>query len=200
MKKKEYDIWKDPPSRDWTVKDLKTFIKERTRTANERIYSYKELNLHDKVYEHMLHKLEPYAGKKGTLIQGFRGKTKSQLVMQAKKLEAFKRVDVITPQAVQEEKDRVFDAYEKFTYNYGLDMSLETYEKLVDAFGTIGDEIMGRFDYMAFVDEYVQTIKAGKEVNIVKIVEEEFRLHKGIDMLQRTTNIVNRIRDEAGFS
>ncbi len=188
------------PNSKWTVEELKSYIRESTKEANTRIDSYKKLNLHDPVFERVTEKLLRVNPTKGNKLKlGFAGQKKTQLLARAKRFEEFKRVDTITPEAIQEEKDKIWEAYETFTDNYGYDMSLETYESMVDAFGTLGDEILGTFDYMALVEEYANATDEGLEIDLVKIVNNELKTHKGIDAKKRVENIVEAIRVEAGL-
>ena len=187
-------------SNKWTVEELKDYIRKNTKEANARIDSYKKLNLHDPVFDRVTEKLLRINPTKDDKLKiGFRGQKKSQLLARAKRFEEFKRMDTITPEAIQEEKDKIWEAYETFTDNYGYDMSLEAYESMVDAFGTLGDEILGTFDYMALVEEYAEAADEGLEIDLVKIVNDELKAHKGIDAKQRVDNLVQAIREAANL-
>jgi len=188
------------PSNKWTVEELKDYIRKSTKEANARIDSYKKLNLHDPVFDRVTEKLLRINPTKGDKLKiGFRGQKKSQLLARAKRFEEFKRMDTITPEAIQEEKDKIWQAYESFTTDNGYDMSLEAYESMVDAFGTLGDEILGTFDYMALVEEYAEAVDEGLEIDLVKIVNNELKAHKGIDAKQRVDNLVQAIREAANL-
>ena len=188
------------PSNKWTVEELKSYIRENTKEANTRIHSYMKLNLKDPVFERVTEKLMRVNPTKGNKLKlGFAGQKKSQLLARAKRFEEFRRVDTITPEAIQEEKDKIWQAYESFTTDNGYDMSLEAYESMVDAFGTLGDEILGTFDYMALVEEYAEAVDEGLEIDLVKIVNDELKAHKGIDSKQRVDNLVQAIREAANL-
>jgi hypothetical protein len=189
------------PSNKWTVEELKDYIRKSTKEANARIDSYKKLNLNDPVFDRVTEKLLRINPTKDDKLKlGFKGQKKRQLLMRAKRFEEFKRVDTITPEAIQAEKDKVWEMYASFTGDNGYDMSLKTYEELVDAFGVLGDDVIGTFDYMALVEQYSQAVDAGKEIDLVAIINRELNQHKGIDAKQRVDNIVEAIRIEAGLA
>lgn len=195
----KYDKDPDSPSKDWTIKELKQYIREKTDIANERIESYKALNLHDPVFERVYEKVARTSGvdKNGKLKATFYKKHKSSLVFQARRLQSFMNIDTITPQAIRDEEAKVYEAWQKFMSNNIIDMSLEDYEKLTDAFGTLGDDILGTFKYMGVVDTYLELSKpeTGKKIDLVWIIERELKKHPGIDGKKRVDNIIKAIRE-----
>lgn len=126
------------PSKKWKVKDIQQWIREQTEKANEIVKKVLGGEYTDSKYVDEIRKMQKATGQKRTGIENpislmFRGKTKSKLLSQARKLRNFFKADEEI-RAKEESDKRANRAYGTFKERYG-DISRDTFNKMRDVFG-----------------------------------------------------------------
>ena len=126
------------PSKKWKVKEIQQWIREQTEKANKIVKKVLDGEFTDSKYADEIRKMQKATGQKRTGVDKpisllFRGKTKSQLLSQARKLRNFFKADEEI-RAKEESDKRANRAYDTFKDRYG-DISRDTFNKMRDVFG-----------------------------------------------------------------
>ena len=141
------------PFKFGTVNWYKYEIRGLTEKANERFYEYNQVDYMPTQLEKWRDRLLTYSGKpnplkkKDTLGLGFSGKRKNVLVRQFKELKHFMKTDVFSNEAKASLTEREQKAYMEFNKNNVLDWDYEKWNRMVDTFGNIDQELLNSFGY-----------------------------------------------------
>ena len=198
------------PSEKWTVAQIKAYIRRETAQANQRISEFREKNFGGKtseLFDKMINKLKRNSGVKsggnrgeiGVGLSTKRYRKKNELLHQARGLEQFEQFDIYSDTAKREFSDKEKRAYDTFQKMYHMDMTMERYHDMVEMLGSVGSEVLGKFNYMGAIEAWNEAIEEGRDdMNFVEIVNEEMRYAKGQGMTARdiTDRIVRRIRGD----
>lgn len=207
--KKVIQIPEGRPSEKWTVGQVKEYIRRETAKANVRINEFRQKNYGDRItatFNRMVHKLKVNSGVKsggnrgeiGLGLSTKRYRKKNELLQQAKGLQEFEQFDVYSETAEKEYSDKVKRAYETFEKTYHMEMNIDQYENMVEMLGTIGGEVLGKFNYMGVMEAYNEAIQDGRDdINLVAMVNDVMREAKGQGYNAReiTDEIVRRLQE-----
>lgn len=134
---------------DLTTRELRKQIREKTKEVNARIFEYRLSDESHNIIETEIKKLKTYAGttpKKVEIGVGNLSKRhKSELQRQLAGLERFIEKDIYTPQAIEQQEQRIQQSYETFKKRYA-------------------DESFTRSDFTYFVDT----------MNVIKNVTRDY--------------------------
>ena len=204
------------PKKKWTTKQLKAYIKQRTKEANKNINEYRDKVKKGDIEEYrsvenVIEKLRAKAGVKGRkgaeIGLGLSGKKKEALLEQARGLARYKQFDVWSEDFKREQEEKTQKAYKSFKSNLlykGVDVTYEEYKDMVSQLGTIGEAVLGKLDYEAALEQYSQALRSGKKINLVKIFNDvdgaiksgKAKVYDNEDMLDM---IVEEIRRQSKF-
>lgn len=197
------------PSDKWTIGQIKEYIRRETAVVNTRINEFKNKNFSEKqqtLVNKMIGKLKTNSGVKsggnrgeiGLGLSTKRYRKKNELLQQAKGLQEFEQFDIFSDTAEKEYSDKIKKAYNTFQKMYHMDMSMDQYEDMVEMLGTIGSEVLGKFNYMGVIEAYNEAIQDGRSnVNLVAMVNDVMKEAKGQGYNAReiTEEIVRRIQE-----
>lgn len=197
------------PSKKWTVKELKQWIRERTGEVNKRINEYREYKTQAPMEKQIksLQKKIGKAGRKGReILLGFEKrvggkrvyKSKEELLSQARKLQSFIKSDVYSDISYTQLDEKAERARQTFNERFGYDLSESEYYNWVENMGTIGADAKGTFSYVTAGAVYAEARRSGVKVNLADIVEKANNKSKGKgwDKQRLTDEILSEIKNE----
>ena len=197
------------PSKKWTVKELKQWIRERTGEVNKRINEYREYKTQAPM-EKQIKSLQKKIGKAGSkgreILLGFEKrvdgkrvyKSKEELLSQARKLQSFIKSDVYSDTSYTQLDEKAERARQTFNERFGYDLSESEYYNWVENMGTIGADAKGTFSYVTAGAAYAEARRSGVKVNLADIVERATKKSKGRgwDKQRMTDEILEGIKKE----
>ena len=150
------------PSSSWTVKELKQFIREKTRQINFDLYTmYEQGKKPTKAVLRERERLVQLGTGKETkqgIGLGLSYKKKSELIQQARALKDFERIDYESPTAKKRYSAQIDKAYKEYSKRKRASgqpkLSKESYVNFVETLGAIGDKVLQEFGYEAIAEEY----------------------------------------------
>ena len=197
------------PSKKWTVKELKQWIRERTGEVNKRINEYRDYKTQVPMEKQIksLQKKIGKAGRKGReILLGFEKrvdgkrvyKSKEELLSQARKLQSFIKSDVYSDTSYTQLDEKAERARQTFNERFGYDLSESEYYNWVENMGTIGADAKGTFSYVTAGAAYAEARRSGVKVNLADIVEKATKKSKGRgwDKQRMTDEILEGIKKE----
>lgn len=195
-------------SKDWTVKELQQFIREETNSVNRKLIEYYADNpTPAPQIEQMKNRLVMLGTgkeqKHGGIALGLRGKTKAELIVQARALEEFIQTDIYTPEAMREQEEKFQDQYTKFTGDRpDLQLTESEYKDLVETFGALGDHVLnmwGSEEVAALYNDYAKQEEKPKD--FISLMVDAMRDIRNNPPAGGATkeSLVDRFRDLAGM-
>ena len=197
------------PSKKWTVKELKQWIRERTGEVNNRINEYRDYKTQAPMEKQIksLQKKIGAVGRKGReILLGFEKrvdgkrvyKSKEELLSQARKLQSFIKSDVYSDTSYTQLDEKAERARQTFNERFGYDLSESEYYNWVENMGTIGADAKGTFSYVTAGAAYAEARRSGVKVNLADIVERATKKSKGRgwDKQRMTDEILEGIKKE----
>lgn len=197
------------PSKKWTVKELKQWIRERTGEVNKRINEYREYKTQAPMEKQIksLQKKIGKAGRKGKeILLGFEKrvdgkrvyKSKGELLSQARKLQSFIKSDVYSDTSLTQLDEKTERARQTFNERFGYDLSESEYYNWVESMGTIGADAKGTFSYVTAGSAYAEARRSGVVIDLSKIVDKATKKStgRGWDKQRLTDEILNGIKKE----
>lgn len=197
------------PSKKWTVRELKQWIREKTGEVNNRINEYRDYKTQAPMEKQIksLQKKIGKAGRKGReILLGFEKrvggkrvyKSKEELLSQARKLQSFIKSDVYSDTSYTQLDEKAERARQTFNERFGYDLSESEYYNWVENMGTIGADVKGTFSYVTAGAAYAEARRSGVKVNLADIVERATKKSKGRgwDKQRMTDEILEGIKKE----
>ena len=198
------DLQTASPSRDWTTRQLRAFIRDATKDLNKEFYEIQVAGID-------LEKDSPLlAGQRDRLIElgtgrEFRGgiglgltyKTKAELVMQARALRETYNILESPAKAEMEEAEEAKN-YKSFTKNRpGSDISFSEYKEMTETMGALGHHVISEFfnseDFVEMYMDAKEDKKTDKDIaeavieaqrQIRNSTDESFTPEKAIDLVR----------------
>lgn len=206
MMKKEKVEKKKTGISSLTTRELRKRIREQTKEANKRITEYREKGIKNEGMEKMIRRLvsaSKQTVKKGVEVKKIFAKTslkrKNELQYQYRILKQFMKFDRESVESERQAEKYIEKQYYTFRSTYpGIDISIEDYKDMVDQLGSIGEDVLGAFNYMGALEQYADKIKAGKHINLVTIFNKAKQLSEGHGWTTKDIEdyIVNAIQNE----
>lgn len=141
--------------------------------------------------------------KKGVEVKKIFAKTslkrKNELQYQYRILKQFMKFDRESLESERQAEKNIEKQYYTFRSTYpGIDISIEDYKDMVDQLGSIGEDVLGAFNYMGALEQYADKIKAGKHINLVTIFNKAKQLSEGHGWTTKDIEdyVVNAIQNE----
>ena len=197
------------PSKKWTVKELKNWIRERTGEVNKRINEYREFKTQapmEKQIKSLQRKIGTVGRKGREIVLGFEKrvegkrvyKNKEELLSQARKLQSFIKSDVYSDTSYVQLDEKAERARQTFNDRFGYDLSESEYYNWVESMGTIGADAKGTFSYVTAGGAYAEARRSGVVVDLSKIVDQATKKStgKGWDKQRLTDEILDGIKKE----
>ncbi len=187
------------PSKKWKVKDIQQWIREQTEKANEIVKKVFGGELTNPKYTEEIRKMQKATGQKRTGVKNpislmFRGKTKSQLLSQARKLRNFFKADEEI-RVEERKKEGIHRAYNTFKERFGEDISEDTFNKMREVFG--GLNLAGwniESDYVA--GNIIDNLENGYTVQEITMA---WKRVLEMDMRERAMNAYEMIKEVDAF-
>lgn len=208
----------DKPSKKWTARQLKAYIRKVTKEINKKYSVYvkeikNKLGVINEVLEkehetlYRLGKTHPDMTKKiGDVSEknigvGLSYKHKEELVRQARALDQFNNVDMFTQEAQDRYTDAERKAYNNFINDnrYNLDQNnftLEDYHNLVETLGAL-DEKVNTFGYAELMALYTDDAVKERRVDVTSAAISINREIKGRGYSQKQA--VELLRERIGI-
>ena len=189
-----------------TTRELRKRIREQTKEANKRITEYREKGIKNEGMEKMIRRLvnaSKQIVKKDVEVKKIFAKTslkkKNELQYQYRVLKQFMKFDRESVESERQAEKYIEKQYYTFRSTYpGIDISIEDYKDMADQLGSIGEDVLGAFNYMGALEQYADKIKAGKHINLVTIFNKAKQLSEGHGWTTKDIEdyIVNAIQNE----
>lgn len=130
---------------DWTTRELREFIRSETQSVNYKFIEYFGSN--EDPHPVVVAEFEKLKALGTGNVEaeyiglGLTNKTKAELIQQARALQEAQKADIYTEEALAEIDEQEQQAYEKFRYNYGFDISEDEYHDMVETMGALHGRI-----------------------------------------------------------
>ena len=212
MAKELTSVTGENPHTPGTINWYKHEIRYMTKEANRRFYEYEQVDYLPPQLENWKDRLLTYGGKSNPMKKsdtfglGFSGKRKNAIIRQYNELHHFYENDTVTIAGQEFYSKREKDAYEAFNKNNILNWSYDKWKKMVDVFGSVGEEILRHFGYED------QSNKEGSKTAIVDSTEKpesvsnaslinafSYAYENNLDLLSLMTEVERDLRGE-GFT
>ena len=155
--------WKDK-----TVKELQSEIRELTKQVNTRVASIKLTRELPKDVEQAVNYMKRLSGVKTGVDKttrakqeiglGLKGKSKAELILQARELSSFLRWDIESEEGLRQLESREKKEWETFEQNHP-GWSYEDWRKFVEVSGAIGSDIINKFGSETIASDFLKRIQ-----------------------------------------
>lgn len=182
------------PSSVWSVNKLKSYIREKTKTINQTIAEYdnavalgtlsSSAILDDAIADLQYLSTGKTNGKR-KIKMGMTGKSKAQLLIQARALQSFEKIDIYSPAAIKEREEKEQKRMNAFNRNWGANLNKEEWRSVTRILNAVRD-ILDDFGYEdlevkgSIVQMLTEQVKKGKITpqKLIKIIEKINRAKK----------------------
>lgn len=182
------------PSSVWSVNKLKSYIREKTKTINQTIAEYdnavalgtlsSSAILDDAIADLQYLSTGKTTGKR-KIKMGMTGKTKAQLLIQARALQSFEKIDIYSPAAIKQREEKEQKRMNAFNRNWGANLNKKEWRSVTRILNAVRD-ILDDFGYEdlevkgSIVQMLTEQVKKGKITpqKLIKIIEKINRAKK----------------------
>lgn len=184
---------------NWTTRELRSFIKEKTQSVNYKFIDY--LQSKEKPNPIAIAELEKLKAL-GTgnvnaeyIGLGLTYKTKGELLIQARALQEAEQADFFTPEAQREYNEKEEQAYTTTKNKYGFEMSQEDYHNFVENMGALDSYISNLgLGSKELLNTYYSA-KEGKRVNFAKyFIEVKREKERDPESIVTTDDFIDKLR------
>lgn len=155
--------WKDK-----TVKELQSEIRDLTKQVNTRVASIKLTRELPKDVEQAVNYMKRLSGVKTGVDKttrakqeiglGLKGKSKAELILQARELSSFLRWDIESEEGLRQLESREKTEWETFERNHP-GWSYEDWRKFVEVSGALGSDIINKFGSETIASDFLKRIR-----------------------------------------
>ena len=197
--------WKDK-----TVKELQSEIRELTKQVNTRVASIKLTRELPKDVEQAVNYMKRLSGVKTGVDKttrakqeiglGLKGKSKAELILQARELSSFLRWDIESEEGLRQLESREKTEWETFERNHP-GWSYEDWRKFVEVSGALGSDIINKFGSETIASDFLKRIRTN-DVELtdgdkyIKAMMDSIKESEGAGLSQ--TELVDLLRDKLG--
>ena len=197
--------WKDK-----TVKELQSEIRELTKQVNTRVASIKLTRELPKDVEQAVNYMKRLSGVKTGVDRttrakqeiglGLKGKSKAELILQARELSSFLRWDIESEEGLRQLEAREKSEWESFEKNHP-GWSYEEWRKFVEVSGALGSDIINKFGSETIASDFLKRIR-NNDVELtdgdkyIKVMMDSIKESEGAGLSQ--TELVDLLRDKLG--
>ena len=198
--------WKDK-----TVKELQSEIRELTKQVNTRVASIKLTRELPKDVEQAVNYMKRLSGVKTGVDKttrakqeiglGLKGKSKKELILQARELSSFLRWDIESEEGLRQLESREKTEWETFERNHP-GWSYEDWRKFVEVSGALGSDIINKFGSETIASDFLKRIRTNDAVEstdgdkYIKAMMDAIKESDGAGLSQ--TQLVDLFRDKLG--
>ena len=198
--------WKDK-----TVKEMQSEIRELTKQVNTRVASIKLTRELPKDVEQAVNYMKRLSGVKTGVDKttrakqeiglGLKGKSKAELILQARELSSFLRWDIESEEGLRQLESREKTEWETFERNHP-GWSYEDWRKFVEVSGALGSDIINKFGSETIASDFLKRIRtddAGQSMDgdkYIKAMMDAIKESEGAGLSQ--TQLVDLFRDKLG--
>lgn len=172
---------------EMTTRELRAYIRQLTPQVNENYKSYQDAltkgAMQPKPILEERHarlvslgqgqKTKRAADPSKTVGMGLSLKKKSVLIVQARALEQFIKIDTWSPAAIKKADAKARKAFKTFKRRQMTTLSFEQYKDLTEVMGAVGEHVLNEFGVYNIIKTYEQAVQQGKkkEYNIAREME-----------------------------
>lgn len=166
--------WKDK-----TVKELQAEIRTLTKQVNTRVAGIKLTRELPKDVQQAVNYMKSIAGVKGGIDKtteakqeiglGLKGKTKSELILQARELSSFLRWDIESPEGMRQLEAREKKEWESFSKNHP-NWNYEDWRRFVELSGALGSSVMSKFGSETIASDFVKRVQK-EDIDAAKYID-----------------------------
>ena len=197
--------WKDK-----TVKELQSEIRELTKQVNTRVASIKLTRELPKDVEQAVNYMKRLSGVKTGVDKttrakqeiglGLKGKSKKELILQARELSSFLRWDIESEEGLRQLESREKTEWETFERNHP-GWSYEDWRKFVEVSGALGSDIINKFGSETIASDFLKRIRTNDVESTdgdkyIKAMMDAIKESEGAGLSQ--TELVDLLRDKLG--
>lgn len=197
--------WKDK-----TVKELQSEIRELTKQVNTRVASIKLTRELPKDVEQAVNYMKRLSGvktgvdkttrQKQEIGLGLKGKSKTELILQARELSSFLRWDIESEEGLRQLEAREKAEWESFEKNH-QGWSYEEWRKFVEVSGALGSDIINKFGSETIASDFLKRIRT----NDVELTDGDKYIKAMMDSIKESegkglsqTELVDLLRNKLG--
>ena len=197
--------WKDK-----TVKELQSEIRELTKQVNTRVASIKLTRELPKDVEQAVNYMKRLSGVKTGVDKttrakqeiglGFTGKSKKELILQARELSSFLSWDIESEEGLRQLEAREKSEWESFEKNHP-DWNYEEWRKFVEVSGALGSDIINKFGSETIASDFLKRIRTNDVESTdgdkyIRAMMDAIKESEGAGLSQ--TELVDLLRDKLG--
>lgn len=197
--------WKDK-----TVKELQSEIRDLTKQVNTRVASIKLTRELPKDVEQAVNYMKRLSGVKTGVDKttrakqeiglGLKGKSKAELILQARELSSFLRWDIESEEGLRQLESREKTEWETFERNHP-GWSYEDWRKFVEVSGALGSDIINKFGSETIASDFLKRIRTNDVESTdgdkyIKAMMDAIKESDGAGLSQ--TQLVDLFRDKLG--
>ena len=197
--------WKDK-----TVKELQSEIRELTKQVNTRVASIKLTRELPKDVEQAVNYMKRLSGVKTGVDKttrakqeiglGLKGKSKKELILQARELSSFLRWDIESEEGLRQLEAREKTEWESFENNHP-GWTYEDWRKFVEVSGALGSDIINKFGSETIASDFLKRIRTNDVESTdgdkyIKAMMDAIKESEGAGLSQ--TELVDLFRDKLG--
>ena len=197
--------WKDK-----TVKELQSEIRGLTKQVNTRVASIKLTRELPKDVEQAINYMKRLSGVKTGVDKttrakqeigpGLKGKSKAELILQARELSSFLRWDIESEEGLRQLESREKTEWETFERNHP-GWSYEDWRKFVEVSGALGSDIINKFGSETIASDFLKRIRTNDVESTdgdkyIKAMMDSIKESEGSGLSQ--TELVDLFRDKLG--
>ena len=197
--------WKDK-----TVKELQSEIRDLTKQVNTRVASIKLTRELPKDVEQAVNYMKRLSGVKTGVDKttrakqeiglGLKGKSKTELILQARELSSFLRWDIESEEGLRQLESREKTEWETFERNHP-GWSYEDWRKFVEVSGALGSDIINKFGSETIASDFLKRIRTNDVESTdgdkyIKAMMDSIKESEGAGLSQ--TELVDLLRDKLG--
>ena len=197
--------WKDK-----TVKELQSEIRELTKQVNTRVANITLTRELPKDVEQAVNYMKRLSGVKTGVDKttrakqeiglGLKGKSKAELILQARELSSFLRWDIESEEGLRQLESREKTEWETFERNHP-GWSYEDWRKFVEVSGALGSDIINKFGSETIASDFLKRIRTNDVESTdgdkyIKAMMDAIKESEGAGLSQ--TELVDLLRDKLG--
>ena len=197
--------WKDK-----TVKELQSEIRDLTKQVNTRVASIKLTREIPKDVEQAVNYMKRLSGVKTGVDKttrakqeiglGLKGKSKAELILQARELSSFLRWDIESEEGLRQLEAREKTEWESFENNHP-GWTYEDWRKFVEVSGALGSDIINKFGSETIASDFLKRIRTNDVESTdgdkyIKAMMDAIKESEGAGLSQ--TELVDLFRDKLG--